>query len=1193
MGRVLKIVGTTVTADYLTADGKTVKVTVVFDKDEPLPYDAELEVKELQKQDDEKLWGDRYQRLSNVLYSNYGESKTGEYRFLSISIIADGEEYKPKYPVQVKISYDDAIFEKDDRIVTVHYPDNENNKDINDELNEAFIEEAEILDSTNTASGSDVVETIFETTGFSDYDLAALYPDDSPVFIRLPEPEAVIEEAKAPILNAIGVRSVGDVPAHEKAIEDNGDGTYTLDLNVKGDADTTVEEAGNVNVIIVYDHSSSMSSEVQGGRATRADQAEDVVYDFVHSLFGYQSRTNPSNIQVGLVRFARTADSTTNWTSNESTITQYFDNGGTDGTTNQNYSQWNQANNGTNWQSALNAANNLLRTADNDPTFVLFVTDGAPTASGNGDNAINPAGASLSQLRPYYEAAQSVARTIQTRDNTTLYGIYCYGTEADLLDDLMYYSNTGTARNARTKTDLPVDHYYNTANTAALSAAIDEIFHDIVEALGITAVSIHDGTTDRVTTTTGEISHLLEVDESTYKYWLSIPYANNRFTRIDLVTGEEVTYTLRNNGNGTVTVTWGNNSVTVNGTMQNGVFKYQWTEANALYNFAPPAAHLVDGAVDWDLSPVGTLLNDVTYSVTFECYPSQYTLDLIADLKNGKEEYNNLDPNVRQYLHKEGSEYTLSTNTTATLTYTDSRNNAGSQTTGYNDVEPQSTAASKAVSVAKDWSNILDERNKPESLTMHVTRDGEDRYDLVLNDADHWQDEAYISYGIITIHNGEIKVKTPGHDYSFSEPPEMEYYWELDVPTLRPMLINAVETMLVKVEESEAPAMSGANATAESGGVTYYKLTINGTAHYYKVDEAVASLTAVNNRRSYLNVTKKVDEANAPANAEFSFDMTVVNSKASEGSESDTDSDYWVWFSVYDTINNTTVSGDALTISGTNLQGPNNSGYYWIPSGNTVTVGMKKGYNIRFLNLPTGSTYSIVESSTMPEESFSLESITGTRHFKNDDGVEQDESTGTKTAYGISGSIEYANSNYTMIFDNKYSTIDVKLEKDDENGNTISGSVFDLNKYGTSWTSIQTDVKPGDTATSTQNPVDLGGLGIGRYRLTETKAPDGYIILTNHVYFEVYKDTDGVLKARLTDETGAAVTSPTDIAAIDGPGTGDTPTYIITVTNTPGAALPMTGGSGTLPYTLGGIALIMASALMYGFRMRRRERRLN
>ena len=74
---VYAIVSTTVNADFLTADGKTLKVTVVFDKDEPLPANAVLEVKELEEQEDEKLWGDRYQRLSNVLYANYGKSKTG------------------------------------------------------------------------------------------------------------------------------------------------------------------------------------------------------------------------------------------------------------------------------------------------------------------------------------------------------------------------------------------------------------------------------------------------------------------------------------------------------------------------------------------------------------------------------------------------------------------------------------------------------------------------------------------------------------------------------------------------------------------------------------------------------------------------------------------------------------------------------------------------------------------------------------------------------------------------------------------------------------------------------------------------------------------------------------------------------------------------------------------------------------
>ena len=36
------------------------------------------------------------------------------------------------------------------------------------------------------------------------------------------------------------------------------------------------------------------------------------------------------------------------------------------------------------------------------------------------------------------------------------------------------------------------------------------------------------------------------------------------------------------------------------------------------------------------------------------------------------------------------------------------------------------------------------------------------------------------------------------------------------------------------------------------------------------------------------------------------------------------------------------------------------------------------------------------------------------------------------------------------------------------------------------------------------------------------------------------------------------------------------------------AVIPSTGGPGTMPYTLGGAVLLIASALMYGFRMRRR-----
>ena len=50
-------------------------------------------------------------------------------------------------------------------------------------------------------------------------------------------------------------------------------------------------------------------------------------------------------------------------------------------------------------------------------------------------------------------------------------------------------------------------------------------------------------------------------------------------------------------------------------------------------------------------------------------------------------------------------------------------------------------------------------------------------------------------------------------------------------------------------------------------------------------------------------------------------------------------------------------------------------------------------------------------------------------------------------------------------------------------------------------------------------------------------------------------------------------------------------TYTILVPNNLGKELPHTGGPGTGLYTLGGIMLLFASALLYGFRMRREERR--
>ena len=49
--------------------------------------------------------------------------------------------------------------------------------------------------------------------------------------------------------------------------------------------------------------------------------------------------------------------------------------------------------------------------------------------------------------------------------------------------------------------------------------------------------------------------------------------------------------------------------------------------------------------------------------------------------------------------------------------------------------------------------------------------------------------------------------------------------------------------------------------------------------------------------------------------------------------------------------------------------------------------------------------------------------------------------------------------------------------------------------------------------------------------------------------------------------------------------------YEFSFENNPGVELPHTGGPGTLMYTLSGLLVLIASAVMYGFRRRHEERR--
>ena len=103
-------------------------------------------------------------------------------------------------------------------------------------------------------------------------------------------------------------------------------------------------------------------------------------------------------------------------------------------------------------------------------------------------------------------------------------------------------------------------------------------------------------------------------------------------------------------------------------------------------------------------------------------------------------------------------------------------------------------------------------------------------------------------------------------------------------------------------------------------------------------------------------------------------------------------------------------------------------------------------------------------------------------------------------------------------------------------------------------------------------------LPLGQYKLTETSVPKGYI-MPNIKEFEF----------EVVDQAGDKVIF--DGTGYEGFVEFDKDTLTFTVTNTRGNALPHTGGPGTTIYTLSGMMILIASALLYGFRRRHEERR--
>ena len=159
------------------------------------------------------------------------------------------------------------------------------------------------------------------------------------------------------------------------------------------------------------------------------------------------------------------------------------------------------------------------------------------------------------------------------------------------------------------------------------------------------------------------------------------------------------------------------------------------------------------------------------------------------------------------------------------------------------------------------------------------------------------------------------------------------------------------------------------------------------------------------------------------------------------------------------------------------------------------------------------------------------------------------------------------------------------VKQDNTTKQSLSGAMFRVLKKGDN--DQYQPLVNGDLRTVTINGQEVQGVLIvngdatirnlqpGNYRMDEIQAPPGYIIMTGEIDFTILADgtiTTGAIET--ANQTNGNLITVTQKPSSDG-------MTVITVGNTPGVALPATGGSGTTLYYIAGSALlILALALL-------------
>lgn len=744
-------------------------------------------------------------------------------------------------------------------------------------------------------------------------------------------------------------------PETTKTVTDNGDGTYRIELTVEGN---TAEEDDShyANVLIILDATDSMRDNMAGGGGEKWAAAKSAINNLVDTLTTGENAGNSNKIDFSLAIFGGRT------TTYDFTYPFVHTN------------NWHET--AVNWTKNENTIKTTLAGLDPYPNNATYwgtnweggFTEGLTLANSvpdndplftifitDGDpNCTNTTSFNIGNWEEEEtmraSAAAATDEARQLAGISNLYGVFC-GAGTTSNSYIRLNSIITGAGQGGIKTIGAMD-------STTLSNEFADIAETILKYLGPSDVEVDDG-----------VPSLARVSAS--------------------VIGEANAFKYEISHDGENFETWED---------------------------APRANYSQANGVTWDLSEEGALMSGNWYRLSFDVWPSQAAYDLIADLNNGLKDYDTdlTDEQKTWITGSKESGYTMKTNTHLNTTYT-YNNTTYTDPFGF-DVDDMDLPAD-TITAVKTWANDLDARTGS-PVQLIVTKD-EKPYlsnEKTFVSAPDWTtDEIYISMGNITVHDGEAVIREYGHDYTMIEPEELEYYWELSAEIYHPMVINGDPYMLIRDD----------SATVDNQNV----FEINGH-NYKKTGEGVNTIHAKNDRRSYLNITKNVEEEDAPADAYFKFELNVYDPSGpfvgDEDYVSDEDDDLNsdLWFSIYDpvadaTVMDTTFVKDGQTValvSGGDVTQKAADGFWHfgnVENGQTITVYMKAGWNLRVINLRSKTEYTVSEIDEM-YPGFVFDKVEATA---DGDSEATPAETDGMTASGI---IDKPNTDYTVTFTNKY-----------------------------------------------------------------------------------------------------------------------------------------------------------------------------